>query len=258
MSAHGVAAARGPEVGGSAQERPLPLPLPPQVASYAEAPAPWGDVLERMAGEIQELRDRVEFLEPMYAATRRDAGESRAANAAIRKERDEAKAERDEAKAERDMYRGVAAKVPQLEAMIAQKDARIACMQQDLDHLVKVARRYVTGKVVYPAGPNEPPSEQKARRQGGGGGAGDKGGWTLPPRPRPRRTRVPKKPGGRKGHRGAGPSYRPTDMALHRFPRGPDGGIIAAPCQCGQCGGGGGGWRPDGFRPRIIRWGYAY
>lgn len=206
---------------------------------------------EKALAACQFLRDRLEFIEPMYCVVRRDNESLWAAIASMRTRLRGEEAGRAEAEEERDMYRGAAAEAQSLRGQLAaETDARLNAEDHCrtlISHL-RVDPR--TGRPVYRNGPNTPSSARKKAageqaatggdRQGGSaGGRGGGGG-------RRRRT-VQGRPGGRPGHQGHGRSYKPTRTVLHNLPRNPDGTLALRPCRCG-----GGHWELVNNEGRIV------
>lgn len=204
---------------------------------------------EKALAACQFLRDRLEFIEPMYCVVRRDNESLWAAIASMRTRLRGEEAGRAEAEEERDMYRGAAAEAQSLRGQLAaETDARLNAEDHCrtlISHL-RVDPR--TGRAVYRNGPNTPSSARKKAageqaagdRQGGSaGGRGGGGG-------RRRRT-VQGRPGGRPGHQGHGRSYKPTSTVRHNLPRNPDGTLALQPCRCG-----GGHWELVNNEGRIV------
>ena len=197
--------------------------------------------------------DRLEFVEPMHAAVRGSYEELRGVCVDLSRRHGEL-----ESKAAIDESFGLvkrqAARTVALEARNAELEEYIARTGYDMRRRLAELQRYVKGKVVYPTGPNTPPSE--ARRTGRGGDAprGGGGSESSTPSPRPRgrrkpRRRIPGKPGGRKGHKGHGISFDSNaETAIHKFQRRTDGSLILPECPCGK-----GCWELGDWITRIVR-----
>ena len=184
---------------------------------------------EKALSACQALQDRVDFVEPMYWAARRNGEGLWAANIDLRARLRGSEAKIAEIAEDRNTCRSAAALVPALrEELAAERNAR-ARLDEELRVLIGHLRAdKLTGRVVYRNGPNRPPS---ARREAPPAADAAVGG--AAPSAAGRRA-VPGRPGGRPGHKGYGRSCKPTRTENHRLPRNGDGTLALQPCRCGK------------------------
>ena len=197
--------------------------------------------IAKIEGESQAIRDRLEFVEPMYLTVRHTAEGTWAANVDIRTRLRGAEAKMAEMAEEMDMYRGAAAEASGLRRQLDGERAERAKLDAEFRALTAVLRFDPnTNRVIYRAGPNRPPSARRkaeaaeAAKKGDepkGGGGGGRGRRRQPAR---MRGAAPGRPGGRPGGKGHGRSCRPTRTRRHRLPRNGDGSLALAPCRCGR------------------------
>lgn len=204
---------------------------------------------EATEARLQEATDRLEFVEPMYAAVRARYEELYGQYGAISKRCVELEGENAEIGGSLALVKRQAARAVALETRNAELEDYVARGDHELRRVLAELQRHVKGRVVYPPGPNTPPSEAggQGERQDGAGGSG-RALLRRRGRGKPKR-KIPKRPGGRKGHRGHGVSFDPNpEEADHRFPRRADGSLDMPECPCG-----GGCWRLIDGITRMIR-----
>ena len=193
---------------------------------------------ETALSACQALQDRVDFIEPMYWAARRNGEGLWAANIDLRARLRGSEAKITEISEERNTCRSAAALIPALrEELAAEKDAR-ARLDEELRVLIGHLRAdNLTGRVVYRNGPNRPPSARRAAPPAAdaaaGGAAPSAAGRRAAPSAAGRRA-APGRPGGRPGHKGHGRSCKPTRTENHLLPRNVDGTLALQPCRCGN------------------------
>ena len=216
---------------------------------------------ENAEASLLTATDRLEFVGPMYAVVRARYEELYGMYGDLSRRHGELGAEKAALEELFGLVKRQAARTVALEARNAELEEYIARTDCDMRRLLAELQRHVKGKVVYPTGPNTPPSEARRMSQGGdasqdGGGGSESSSSSsssLPsPRPRgrrkPRRT-IPGKPGGRKGHKGHGVSFDSNaETVIHKFRRRADGGLILPKCPCGK-----GCWDLGDWITRIIR-----
>ena len=203
---------------------------------------------EVMRGESQALRDRLEFVEPMYLTVRRTAEETWAANVDIRARLRGAEAKIAEITEEMDMCRGAAAEASGLRRELDGERAKRARTDGEFRALTAMLRYDPNAnRMFYRAGPNRPSSaRKKAEAEAAKKGDEAKGGGRRRPSARMRGA-APGRPGGRPGGKGHGRSCKPTSTMRHRLPRDADGALALAPCRCG-----GGHWKVVDNDGRVI------
>ena len=224
---------------------------------------------EEAEARLQAAIDRNEFVEPMYGTLRVRYAELYAAHQDFLKKHGDLEAEHASLFEVHDVVKRQAARTVELESDNEALKAHAARKDAEIGRMLAVLRCHVKGQVVYPEGPNTPPSEAGAAAAAtGGDGGGEEGAGAGRPQPRMRRgaakprRKIPGKPGGRKGHTGHGASYDPNaEIAIHKFRYKADGSLDLPRCPCnggscgGSCGGGGGsrGWDSAGWRTKMTR-----
>ena len=131
---------------------------------------------ERALAACQFVQDRLDFVEPMYFAVRRDNESLWAANTDARARMRGVEAGQAEVE-ERDLYRGAAADVQVLrEKLAAEKDARINAENHCRMLINRLNIDPRTSKVVYRKGASTPPSARKREAGAPAGGVHAAGG----------------------------------------------------------------------------------
>lgn len=207
---------------------------------------------EDAESRLQAATDRIEFVEPMYATVRSRYEELRGQYADLRAECRDLEDEKASLGESLALAKREAARAVALEARNGVLEEYAAKMRLELKGVLAELQGHVKGRVVYPQGPNTPPSEAGGRRQGRDGGDARQDGQGAPGRRggrrKPRR-KIPGRPGGRKGHRGHGISYDPNaKTVVHKFRRKADGSLDLPACPCGR-----GCWSLTDNIARIIR-----